>query len=45
MHTGIFILLALVIGAISAIVGQLIMAMIVSHFGVLEVPQDPVTIK
>ena len=38
-----------VIGArklvILSIAGQLIMAMIVSHFGVLESPHDPITIK
>ncbi len=28
-----------------SIAGQLIMAMIVSHFGVLESPEDPITIK
>lgn len=31
--------------AILAIAGQLLMAMIVSHFGVLESPEDPITLK
>lgn len=30
---------------ILSIAGQLIMAMIVSHFGVLESPKDPITVK
>ena len=30
---------------ILSIAGQIIMAMIVSHFGVLESPEDPITLK
>lgn len=31
--------------AILAIAGQLLMAMIVSHFGILESPEDPINLK
>ena len=49
MQTTIYIILAFAMGLTMSIylliAGQILMAIIVSHFGLLESPKDPITMK